>query len=89
MMCQRIGRSPISTIGFGRTAVSSESRVPNPPARITVLSGIGGLPVEQVEDLGVQRGVELAGEELSGGLELGEVGRAQDRGCALPALQSM
>src|SRR5262245_47773727 len=36
MMCQRIGMPPISTIGLGRTAVSSPSRVPRPPARITV-----------------------------------------------------
>src|SRR6202035_2018985 len=34
-MCQRIGRPPISTIGLGRTPVSSLRRVPNPPARIT------------------------------------------------------
>src|SRR5262249_28150083 len=31
-----IGRPPISTIGFGRRPVSSSSRVPSPPARITV-----------------------------------------------------
>src|SRR6266581_69228 len=36
MMCQRIGRSPISTIGLGRVSVSSVSREPNPPARMTV-----------------------------------------------------
>src|SRR6185369_373068 len=35
MMCHRIGRPPISTIGFGRTSVSSARRVPRPPARIT------------------------------------------------------
>src|SRR4051794_7506515 len=35
MMCQRIGRPPISTSGFGIMAVSSLIRVPNPPARIT------------------------------------------------------
>src|SRR5437868_6219354 len=35
MMCQRIGRPPISTIGFGRVLVSSAMRVPMPPARIT------------------------------------------------------
>ena len=35
MMCQRIGLPPISTIGFGRGPVSSLSRVPRPPARIT------------------------------------------------------
>jgi hypothetical protein len=30
-----MGRSPISTIGLGRTPVSSASLVPNPPARMT------------------------------------------------------
>jgi hypothetical protein len=30
-----MGFSPISTIGFGRTVVSSEIRVPKPPANIT------------------------------------------------------
>src|ERR1041385_6430450 len=35
MTCHRIGYSPISTIGFGRTCVSSDSRVPKPPARMT------------------------------------------------------
>src|SRR5437773_3818334 len=35
MMCQRTGRPPISTIGFGITAVSSVRRVPKPPARMT------------------------------------------------------
>ena len=35
MMCQRIGRPPTSTIGFGFASVSSDSRVPRPPARIT------------------------------------------------------
>lgn len=35
MMCQMIGMPPISTIGLGRTAVSSPKRVPNPPAKIT------------------------------------------------------
>jgi hypothetical protein len=30
-----MGRPPISTIGLGRTTVSSESRVPRPPASIT------------------------------------------------------
>src|SRR5579872_1420287 len=35
MICQRIGRPPISIIGLGRTAVSSERRLPIPPARMT------------------------------------------------------
>ena len=35
MMCQSIGLPPTSTIGFGLVPVSSEIRVPNPPARIT------------------------------------------------------
>jgi hypothetical protein len=34
-MCQRIGLPPISTIGFGLTAVSSLILVPIPPARMT------------------------------------------------------
>src|SRR5262245_14984179 len=34
-MCQRIGRPPISTIGLGLISVSSLSRVPSPPARMT------------------------------------------------------
>src|SRR5215212_3887927 len=34
MMCHRIGRPPISTIGFGFEIVSSESRLPTPPARM-------------------------------------------------------
>ena len=32
IMCQSIGFPPISTIGFGLISVSSERRVPNPPA---------------------------------------------------------
>src|SRR5580698_7926087 len=35
MMCQRMGRPPISIIGFGLTPVSSLIRVPSPPANIT------------------------------------------------------
>ena len=33
MMCQRIGLPPISTIGLGRSAVSSERREPSPPGK--------------------------------------------------------
>src|SRR4051794_26269766 len=39
MMCHRIGLPPISTIGFGRADVSSASREPRPPARITTFIG--------------------------------------------------
>src|SRR4051812_25059947 len=35
MMCHRIGRPPISIIGFGRVSVSSLIREPSPPARMT------------------------------------------------------
>src|SRR5487761_893731 len=38
MMCHRIGLPPISTIGLGRTGVSSLSREPKPPARITAFT---------------------------------------------------
>ena len=34
MMCQRMGYSPTSTIGFGLSVVSSDRRLPRPPARI-------------------------------------------------------
>ncbi len=34
-MCHTIGFSPISTIGLGLMSVSSEMRVPSPPAKIT------------------------------------------------------
>src|SRR5450756_144001 len=38
MMCHRIGRSPISTMGLGLEAVSSDRRVPRPPARMTTFT---------------------------------------------------
>ena len=36
--CHSIGLPPISTIGLGRFSVSSDIRVPRPPARITVFT---------------------------------------------------
>src|SRR5215813_7597057 len=36
-MCHKIGYSPIMSIGLGRSAVSSESRLPTPPASIIVI----------------------------------------------------
>src|SRR5215207_8717071 len=38
MMCQRIGLPPISTIGLGFSVVSSLSREPRPPARMTAFT---------------------------------------------------
>ena len=35
MICHKMGFSPISIIGFGRKWLSSEIRVPNPPAKRT------------------------------------------------------
>src|SRR5579871_5477648 len=35
MMCHRIGWPPISTIGLGRSCVSSDKREPTPPASMT------------------------------------------------------
>src|SRR5262245_8195741 len=40
MMCQRMGRLPISTIGFGLSTVSSERRLPTPPARIATFMAV-------------------------------------------------
>ena len=50
MMCQRIGCSPIGTIGLGSSSVTSRSRVPLPPQRIiaggmTEFSFIAGPPL--------------------------------------------
>src|ERR1700686_2336567 len=44
MMCQMIGWPPISTIGLGLSSVSSERRVPSPPARITTFIRADMLP---------------------------------------------
>src|SRR3982750_2344625 len=41
-MCQRIGRAPISIIGFGLRLVSSAMRLPEPPGGITGLPGRPG-----------------------------------------------
>src|SRR5919112_3987206 len=43
MTCQRIGRPPISTSGFGTSGLCSCSRVPRPPQRIAT-SICGRLP---------------------------------------------
>src|SRR5690242_14333655 len=47
MICHSMGRPPTSTSGFGFTTVSSDKRVPSPPARIATfinfLSVINGL----------------------------------------------
>src|SRR5690348_10502041 len=42
MMCQRMGFPPISTIGLGRSSVSSSRRVPRPPQRIMACTGSSG-----------------------------------------------
>src|ERR1035437_5738935 len=49
MMCHRIGRSPISTMGLGLEAVSSDRRVPSPPARITTFTT---LPLPEMTNRG-------------------------------------
>src|SRR5208282_4504403 len=38
IMCHRIGRPPISTMGLGRYSVSSRKRVPSPPHSITTFT---------------------------------------------------
>src|ERR1017187_2763058 len=43
-MCHRIGRPPISTIGFGRVTVSSLSLVPTPPANMIAFIPSSGAP---------------------------------------------
>src|SRR6476660_8728853 len=48
MMCQRIGRPPTSTIGFGFDSDSSASRVPSPPASSTVFTEPPRAPCSRV-----------------------------------------
>src|SRR4051812_26576369 len=84
MMCQRIGSPPISTIGLGRSDVSSLRRVPRPPARMTTFmrASCPGAPrgvargPGVLERLAVAQGVHrlpealvLVGAELAGGGE--------------------
>src|SRR3954454_18360212 len=84
MMCQRIGRPPISTIGLGRREVSSLRRVPRTPARITTFmrASCPGAPRRAargpgvLEHLAVAQRVHrlpealvLVGAELAGGGE--------------------
>ena len=49
MMCQRIGFSPISIIGFGFKWLSSLIRVPNPPANITTFIALLLLSIVFIE----------------------------------------
>src|SRR4051794_15866006 len=41
MMCQRMGLPPTSTMGLGRSEVSSLKRLPTPPARMTAFTADG------------------------------------------------
>src|SRR3989344_730619 len=66
MMCHRMGLPPISTIGFGRTAVSSLMRVPYPPARMTAFMVLLSIMIPLYfyclkEHLSLQRPSELLG----------------------------
>ena len=38
MMCHNIGLPPMVTMGLGLSTVSSERRVPNPPAKMTAFN---------------------------------------------------
>src|SRR5476651_461175 len=60
MMCQRIGMPPISTIGLGRASVSSERRVPRPPARSTAFILLSVLAPAIDRDIKSIQGTHLA-----------------------------
>src|SRR5438309_6515963 len=94
MMCHRIGIPPTSTIGFGRSDVSSPRRVPSPPARITACTRTSfewaQAPSYASECLSSETStVEVAnpGRERSGGLafdpapQILSVIRATERRC--------
>src|SRR5215213_1661881 len=72
MMCQMIGRPPISTSGFGRTTVSSDSRDPLPPARITAFNAPGAYALGDAPS-----GVIVVGCE--GGIQRRRVRRGRQR----------
>src|SRR5947209_3775330 len=88
MICQSMGRPPISTIGLGRTAVSSSRREPRPPARITAFivptrslsrrrAGADGLP---------RHGLEVAHPALGLAERMGADARAHALPQVAPAL---
>jgi hypothetical protein len=60
MMCHKIGRPPISTIGFGLRVVSSEIRVPSPPARMTAFTNRVRLLLKATGFLANQFGLQSA-----------------------------
>src|SRR5580704_2134300 len=83
MRCQRIGRPPISTMGLGRSSVSSRRRVPRPPQRMTIFmcagpgDDLGALALALLLQLGRDEAREALvvdrlrrGGPLSGGLHL-------------------
>src|SRR5690606_8738502 len=90
MMCQRIGLPPISTIGLGRTALSSLMRVPNPPARMTAYMDEPG--VEVIHD-GGNRVIDRQPPSVSGCAECRADGKfvalihSTFRSLGLPALE--
>src|SRR5271166_3097142 len=45
MICHRMGRPPISTMGLGRYSVSSRKRVPSPPQSITTFTKFSWQPL--------------------------------------------
>src|SRR5581483_1038702 len=89
MMCHRIGRPPISTIGFGRYSVSSLSLVPRPPARITTFIR----PDTRcefsfiVENVGIPVGPPLRARGSSRFFD--EHGAASDKECEKPRYRSV
>ena len=75
MRCQRIGRPPISTIGLGRVAVSSDNRVPNPLDDVlrteraeAVRAAIAKLPPKQRATLMLRVYQECSHEEIAAAL---------------------
>src|ERR1700687_5547025 len=63
MMCQRIGRVPIGTNGFGMNSVCSRSRVPMPPHRMTTFSPSTVLRICRVRSA-VELSMEVAFQPL-------------------------
>ena len=82
MTCQRIGRPPISTSGLGRTVVSSERRVPSPPASRTAFKD-ASLDSASQSPIGARRYSRIKSQPSSSLLQGSECGASHDNVFAL------
>ncbi len=91
MMCQRIGRPPISIIGFGIRWVASPIRTPRPPQKITTFIDLSPGTIHRGAFIGKNRrevNYITATDSASPGVEPGSSSVAVGIGTASFAPQS-